>query len=250
MSEYTVITANERAGFLALADKLVLSCWPEFMLHDPLANEHWRELYEKFPAYQFGLTEDGGDDLIAVGNSIPLAWEGNPAELPDEGWDWAVKRGFADFAAGRTPTVLCALAIMVAPPSRGQGISTRMVQTMKSIGKAHGLSSLIAPVRPSSKHRYPLIPMERYIRWRNENGLPFDPWMRVHAKLGAEIIKPCPQSMRITGSISDWEEWTKMRFPESGEYIIPEALVPVEFDRENNQGTYIEPNVWMWHSIR
>ncbi len=40
-----------------------------------------------------------------------------------------------------------------------------------------------------------------------------------------------------------------MRFPESGQYIVPGALVPVEIDRENDTGRYVEPNVWMKHSL-
>ena len=71
--------------------------------------------------------------------------------------------------------------------------------------------------------------------------------MRVHARLGAEIVKVCPEAMRISGTIAEWESWTKMRFPESGDYIIPGALVPVSFDCDKDIGLYIEPNVWMHH---
>lgn len=39
-----------------------------------------------------------------------------------------------------------------------------------------------------------------------------------------------------------------MRFPESGDYVVEGALVPVEIDRERSLGTYVEPNVWMVHT--
>lgn len=247
---YRVITAVDTVDLLPRANRLVLICWPEFMRHDPWAGKHWTALYEKFPAFQFGLAITDENELIAVGNSIPLAWDGHPEELPDEGWDWALQRGVADCLAGKMPRVLCALQIMVVPSHRGQGLSTRMVQTMKSIGAAHGLRALVAPVRPSLKARYPLIPLDRYVRWRNKDGLPFDPWMRVHARLGAEIIKTCPQSMRISASIGRWEEWTHMSFPDDGQYTIPGALVPVDIDHATDRGTYVEPNVWMRHPIQ
>ena len=109
-------------------------------------------------------------------------------------------------------------------------------------------SATIAPVRPNQKTLYPLTPMENYIRWENGEGLPFDPWMRVHARQGATIIKVCPEAMTIPGTISEWEEWTGMKFPESGKYVIPGVLVPVEIDIENDAGLYIEPNVWMHHA--
>jgi hypothetical protein len=53
--------------------------------------------------------------------------------------------------------------------------------------------------------------------------------------------------MRVPGSVGEWEEWTEMTFPETGAYVVPDALVPVEIDRERDEGLYVEPNVWMVH---
>ena len=55
--------------------------------------------------------------------------------------------------------------------------------------------------------------------------------------------------MVITGTVAEWEEWTHMRFPKSGRYVVPGALEPVVIDRENDLGRYVEPNVWMRHQI-
>ena len=55
--------------------------------------------------------------------------------------------------------------------------------------------------------------------------------------------------MRITGTLAEWEAWTGMVFLDSGPYVVPGALVPVEIDRVIDQGVYIEPNVWMVHHI-
>ena len=106
-----------------------------------------------------------------------------------------------------------------------------MIKSMVRIGKKSNLESLIIPVRPTLKKDYPLVDMKRYITWDREDGLPFDPWLRVHARLGGEIVKVCSKAMRISGKISDWEGWTGMKFPVSGEYIIPGALNPVNFDK-------------------
>jgi hypothetical protein len=38
--------------------------------------------------------------------------------------------------------------------------------------------------------------------------------------------------------------------PESGAYVLPQALVPIEIDRASGRGRYVEPNVWMRHSPR
>jgi hypothetical protein len=92
--------------------------------------------------------------------------------------------------------------------------------------------------------------MERYIEWRRDDGMLFDPWLRTHERLGAKILKVAPRSMRIPGTVAQWEEWAEMEFPESGSYVVPGALVPVEVDRERDQGLYVEPNVWMEHPPR
>jgi GNAT superfamily N-acetyltransferase len=146
--------------------------------------------------------------------------------------------------------VLCALQIVIDPEYRGRGLSRRMIDRMREIGGEHGLDTLIAPVRPSLKHRYPLAPMDRYITWRRPDGTLLDPWLRMHERLGAEIVKIAPESLSIPGTVAEREEWTEMAFPESGAYVVPGALVPVGVDRERDEGLYVEPNVWMVHPAK
>jgi hypothetical protein len=193
------------------------------------------------------LKETDTSEIIGVGNSIPLIWHDELSNLPGEGWDWALKQGVKNFNCKRRFRTLSGLAISILPKYRGKGFSKYMVQGMKTIGERYGLDMLVVPVRPSLKSLYPLTPMRQYINWLNDQGLPFDPWVRVHIKLGAEIIKVCSASMRITGTIKEWEQRTEMRFPESGAYIIPGALVPIAIDHGRNQGMYIEPNAWLYH---
>jgi hypothetical protein len=124
-----------------------------------------------------------------------------------------------------------------------------MIERMAEIGRDHGLTTLIAPVRPNLKHRYPLVSMERYITWRRPDGTHLDPWLRTHERVGAPIVKVARESMRVLGTVAEWEEWAGMTFPETGSYVVPGALVPIEVDRERDQGLYVEPNVWMVHSL-
>ena len=77
----------------------------------------------------------------------------------------------------------------------------------------------------------------------------FDPWLRLHERLGAKLLRVAPASMTVEGTVAEWEEWAGMAFPESGDYPVPGALVPVEIDRERDRGVYVEPNVWMLHSV-
>jgi hypothetical protein len=45
------------------------------------------------------------------------------------------------------------------------------------------------------------VPIGRYVEWETRDRLPFDPWLRVHARLGARLVRPCPQAMTITGTV-------------------------------------------------
>ncbi|GED33177.1 hypothetical protein BCE02nite_43180 [Brevibacillus centrosporus] len=124
-----------------------------------------------------------------------------------------------------------------------------MVTAMKEIAIQNGLTYMLAPVRPSFKHKYPLTPMEKYIRWQTPEGAPFDPWVRTHWKLVAKIMQVASESMFIKGNVAQWESWTGMRFPESGTYMIPDALTPVQIDVEKDEALYIEPYIWMQHFL-
>jgi len=50
--------------------------------------------------------------------------------------------------------------------------------------------------------------------------------------------------------VAEWEGWTGMAFPETGDYVVEGALVPARIDRERDLGLYVEPNVWMRHSLQ
>ncbi len=243
-----IVTFTQRPDLRAAIEELVIAGWQTFMLHDTYANQHWDKLYTQFADFQFMLLD--GDDLIAVGNSIAVRWDGSDDSLPDDGWDAMLVSGMEDYEAGATPDTLCALSITIRPSHLGRGISQRVVRAMRDIAKQHSLKALIAPVRPTQKSQYPLIPMEQYITWKRDDGMLFDPWLRTHARLGARVVKVSPQAMLITGSIAEWQEWTQMTFPGSGQYIIPDGLVPVTVDLDRDQATYIEPNVWMVHPVR
>jgi len=199
----------------------------------------------EYAAFLFYAWDDEREEVIGVGHAIPAAWDGDAASLPDGGFDAVLEARFAEEPPA--PTVLCALGITIAPECRGQGLSRRMIQRMAEIGSDQGLDTLIAPVRPTLKHRYPLTPIYDYLSWRRQDGTHLDPWLRTHERLGANIVKVAPESVVVTGTVAEWEEWTEMALPESGAYVVPGALVPVEIDRERDEGVYVEPNVWMVH---
>jgi GNAT superfamily N-acetyltransferase len=239
-------TRAERPGSQPHAASLSeRALWPEFLYHAPALEVLFGRVMAEYAEFQFYAWDDEREEVVGAGMAVPASWDGDAASLPDRGLDATVEARFAEGAP--EPNVLCAMQILIAPECRGRALSSRMIQRMAEIGRGHGLDRLIAPVRPTLKHLYPLTPMERYVGWRRPDGTHFDPWLRTHERLGAEIAKVAPRSTTIPGSVADWEEWAQMAFPETGSYVVPGAFAPVEIDRERDEGLYLEPNVWMVH---
>jgi GNAT superfamily N-acetyltransferase len=210
----------------------------EFARHGETLLRYGSRLREEFADFQFS-TEDG-----ARGGTLPVRWDGTLDDLP-RGIDGVFERAFEEGGAN----VLCAIGVYVPDELRGRGYSRRALERMLELARERGFPQLIAPVRPTWKDRYPITPLESYATWRRDDGFLFDPWMRTHERLGAEFLKIERQSVRVSGTVGEWEQWTEMAFPETGEYVIPEGLAPLSIDRERDFGLYYEPNVWMVHEV-
>jgi hypothetical protein len=268
-------TPGRRAGLASAADhpdqldavlELLGSRWPRFMLagrpgHDvDLIAALLRHL-----RYQVLLFADDGT-LIGAGLALPVYWDGTVKGLP-AGWDGAVTASENAEPAGpvpeaahpeaahpkaahpkAAPTALCALSITIAAEHAGQECSARIMAQMRAVAALGGLPHVIVPVRPVHKTRYPLTSMERYLTWRTDDGRVFDPWLRCHLSLGATLLAVAPESMTITGTVAEWQDWLGMALPETGDYIIRGGLAPLAVDRAADRGVYREANVWVVHT--
>jgi len=248
-NRFLLITPNDLDDYRKRAGEIADASWPEFMLHDPIADENWHKLFDRFNEYQFAMLDTENDRMAAMANSLPFYWDQPLEDLPEGGWDWVFLKAIEDHKKGTKPNIQSAIQINIHPDYQSQGLSTKMVHAMRGIGESKGFKYLVAPVRPNQKSNYPLISIDDYITWKTDNGLPFDAWLRVHVRAGAKIIKPCHQAMTIPGTRAEWEEWTGLIFPQSGTYYIPGALNPMDMDVEKDEGVYVEPNVWLVHEI-
>lgn len=221
--------------------------WPEYNRHGTNFGE-WENLDTEFAEFQFVLYEEDSDEVVAEGHTAPCWWDGTDDGL-STGIDETLNEAFALYRGGAEVNTLCALAAEIPPRSRAKGLAAEILSSMADIARREGFGHLIAPVRPSWKERYPLVPIERYISFRRADGSHLDPWIRVHERLGARVAKPIPKSMLISSTVTDWEEWTGMTFPESGHYWFPQGLTTVAIDKEADTGTYWEPNVWIVHQV-
>ncbi|MEV0176513.1 N-acetyltransferase [Streptomyces sp. NPDC050803] len=225
------------------------SSWPEPVTNDHVGNAHYGRIATELPEYvQF--TEDERGEIVAHAYSVPfaLAVEGR-GTLPARGWDEVLVWAFSDLRHGVRPDTVSAISVTVAPHAQGLGLSGLMLSAMRDNARARGFREVVAPVRPNAKHLEPHTPIEEYARRVRPDGLPHDPWLRVHARAGAVIDSVAPASMTVSGSLEQWRGWTGLPFDTAGDVEVPGALVPVRCEPERGYAVYVEPNVWMRHPL-
>ncbi|WP_221334415.1 MULTISPECIES: GNAT family N-acetyltransferase [Streptomyces] len=223
--------------------------WPEFVTNDLVGNTHYGRIPTELPDYAL-FAEDEDGQVVAHAYSVPFALdvEGRRT-LPARGWDQVLAWAFADLRRGTRPDTVSAISVTIAPHAQGRGLSAVMLSAMRDTARARGFREVVAPVRPNAKHREPHTPITEYARRVRPDGLPEDPWLRVHARAGATIASVAPASMTVAGSLEEWRRWTGLPFDTAGEIEVPGALVPVRCEPERGYAVYVEPNVWMRHRL-
>ena len=227
--------------------------WPTFMFKDPMAPLYFgRGRFEHYRAFALVAVDEAAPGMvIARAASVPFAFGGEGREkLPASGWDGVLRWADRDRLLGPPPTAVCALEITIRPERKGQSLAALMVRALRDNARGQGFDVLYAPVRPTEKLAEPATPMQAYAaRTRPEDGLPADAWLRVHVRLGGEVVGVAPCSMTIPGTLAEWRAWTGLLFDTSGEQIVPGALSPVHVSVEQDHAVYVEPNVWVRHRL-
>jgi hypothetical protein len=239
------VTTSDRPDLEAEAREVFRVKWPEFVFHDPISRTHIERVESYFPRFDVYLLDKG--HVAAGAWAVPLRWDATTADLPD-GYDGALVRSVAGHENGEPPTTLCVMAAAVADGRASKGLAGAALAELRRRAEQAGLAHVIVPVRPTLKHRYPLTPMARYATWTRADGLSIDPWIRTHQRMGATVLGTAHRSMTITGTVAEWETWTGMVFPETGQYVVPDALGLVDIDRDTDTGTYLEDNLWVQHT--
>lgn len=230
-----------------LRDERVSTGLPAFMSADP-SGWDLASVRDLYPALQ--LVGRVGKQTVATAQAAPIPWTGDLTELSPQGWDDAVGVAVRGACGGsRQATAVAALIVTVDTEHRGLGFSSVMLRAMRDAAQQAGFRDLVAPVRPTLKHLEPHTPMRWYAARRRDDGLPWDPWLRAHARAGGVISHVCPASMTVGGSLAQWREWTGLPFDTDGPVEVPGALVPVHAVVAHDYAVYVEPNIWVHHRL-
>lgn len=200
-----------------------------------------------FPEYQYVMLDPDGM-VVARVNAVPFAWQG-VEHLPARGWDAMLETAFDEHHQGVLPSAVSLIEARVAKPMLGSGLSAPLIAGVRRKVRSLGHLHLVGPVRPTAKALEPNTPMAEYVRRTRADGLPVDPWLRVHVRLGGTIGAVCPLAMTIPGTLAEWRTWTRLPFDRSGPLELEDALTPIHVSVEHDHAVYVEPNVWVHHQL-
>jgi amino acid adenylation domain-containing protein len=240
-----LVTLAQRPELKAGTDRVHQQAWPEYFAAGASLQTYWPRLATEFPEFQYALL-DASDEIVAVGNALPIQWDGTVDDLPG-GWDDGLARGFAGAAAGRTPDTFFILTGIVAESAQGKGLATAVLKAFKSLARALGFARVVVAVRPTGKSAHPTLAFDDYVALCRPDGLREDAWVRTHERVGGKILKIDPTSQVIRAGIADWQRWAGTTFTQSGDYHVKDALQPVRIDLEAGVGEYFDPSVWIEH---
>ncbi|MFD9003713.1 hypothetical protein ACFV0T_22525 [Streptomyces sp. NPDC059582] len=220
--------------------------FPQFITADRLVKDYIGRVGEWFADLNLTLIDEH-EVPVASGWGVPIHWDGLPETLPT-GYTQALVRAVEGREQGTEPNTLVICGAIVTPALKGHGLAGETLKALRHTAHDRGWPQVIAPVRPTMKAQYPLTPIETFMTWQREDGTALDPWIRTHQRLGAQILSAAPASQTMTGTVAEWEHWTDMALPASGDYVIPGGLSLLRIDRAADEGVYQEPNIWMRHS--
>ena len=123
-----------------------------------------------------------------------------------------------------------ALAVTVAKEHRGRGYSRVMLEALAGLRRSQGFDRLVVAVRPNAKPAD--VSFAAWVAQTRDDGLPADPWLRTHVRVGGRVLHACHRAMSLS--------WPASRGAGVG------LLAPAQ--TRAGRVHYIEPNVWVVHT--
>lgn len=279
-SLHSAASRPEMYGTLFDPNHAMSSLWPQFVTSTPTALQYWDKLslIPYFAQFQLIILANESvtqrESVVACANSIPVFCPLD--DLPDGGWDAILQKGMDDFHQDKSsPNLLSALGVTVSREHRRLGLAELLIQALRDLARQRRFEWLVVPLRPTRKSEHPFADLAEYLTWKSDRGSSglapepdqiYDPWLRKHVMLGGKLLKIAPKSMSVEASGQQWTQWTGCDLSEMAkerhvrpkvtatgcefvELPIPGALVPVRYYPAEDMASYVEPNIWVVHSL-
>src|SRR5579872_4893222 len=141
-------------------------------------------------AFLTAETRQHESELIAHGITTRMHWDGNPETLP-RGWTGTVRASYEQAMIGaQHPNTLVGLFIFAENAFREHGWAAEVAEQMKRLAGEAKLQSLVIPLRLPTRYEWQntRLPYEEFAFLKREDGQYNDHWLRLHVRLGAEVI--------------------------------------------------------------
>lgn len=193
-------------------------------------------------------------ELVAHGIATRIRWDGEYSSLP-RGWTGAVRASYEESVLGSVhPTTLVGLFIFAENAYREHGWAAEIATEMKRVAADSGLRDVIIPLRLPTRYEWQFarMPYEEFAFLRRDDGDYRDHWLRMHVRLGAEILGVCPVSHQHGLHPDDLRRQAQAEpFQRSGEYVvrIRDEYYSAFVDLERQYSIINEGCVWVRHAV-
>jgi len=242
-----LFTLAQRPDLRPAMEIVHLGAWPDYFAGDCTLRQYWPRLWSEFPRHQFALVGTR-DNVVAVGNAIPIFWDGTVEGLP-RGWDGGLELGFRQAEEGVEPNTLLILTGVVDGSAKGKGLSVPTLRGFQTLARGLGLGRAIVPARPTGKANAKDIGFIEWCERKRPDGQREDDWLRAHERIGGRLLRYDLESQSIVATLADWERWAGRTFEASGHYALAGTLADVAIDVEEGKGRYFDPSAWYEHQL-
>jgi GNAT superfamily N-acetyltransferase len=240
--KFTVKTLEDDPSLRSRIGELEDDSFPRFLNEEPTWIETQDEILTAFARTHYFVLEEGTGKLAGLCINVPFAWTGEVDDLP--GYNELLRRCLNERHARCVPTALAGILGAVAPEYQSQGVSRLFFGAAAAALEKLGLRNYLSPVRPSNKQSYPNFSIDDFLSWRTPEGELVDPWLASFVRGGSKMLGIAREAITMSASCAQWSAWTGMRFPVSGDYVIPGGHRLLEVDAGRGVGRYAEDHVW------
>lgn len=215
--------------------------FPTFLNEEPIWQNNQADIMHTFANYHYLVLDEAGN-VVGANINVPLAWSGDPHDLPS--YNELLELCLAQHKAGLKPTALVGILGAVAPEYQGKGLAKLLMKTNTQTQRKYGFSYYLSPIRPAIKQLYPNYSLETFLSWRMSEGDLIDSWLNFFRKAGATELGIARDAITMEAPLEQWEQWTGITFPATGQFIIPGGHQMLNVDVSRNTGTYSEDHLW------
>jgi hypothetical protein len=193
-------------------------------------------------------------ELVAHGVTTRFSWNGNPSTLP-RGWMGVVRQSYEDSIIGTTRSnTIVGLFINAEKRFQKSGFAAHVTRAMKRIAKDAGLEHLIIPLRLPTRYepQNAKLPYEEFALRKREDGHYQDHWLRMHTRLGAEVIGMSSVSHQHALHPADLDQQLHCGLKDkTGDYLVKwnDEYYNVFVDVEREYAIMNQGCVWVRHPL-